>query len=538
MKKIFLAFFILVLIIIYHPVIQAQVYDDIKFFYIESDKLIDMSTQPPFAGAVSRGTFKQVRINVLDVIADMRTADLNKDGITDIIIMDEDAKLIRVYMGDKGLLFKKKFKYNFAQLGNRFIGIADLDGNGKLDVAVENNTPGKPVSIFMGKGNGKLIKKHIPLAVTKDRLVQITYASITDINGDGDPDILVSDAGYNFFAFINQGNVKFTSNTFSIDKSYGFTAGDFDGDNWADLYSYELFANTIIYYKGNGDGSFIKKHSHPVEDTGGSCDLYAAYINKDKNLDVLGQGNLSGDRKNWVYMGKGNGKLTKKKYLPGDGYIKNGAVLTDISGNNKTDLAAAESDGIYYYTGTGTGKFNSPLVLGNGLDFADGGYGDLYIQCGDFNKDGKIDIVGNNKFTTLSNLIFFLNGLTPAKLKISKLKTSTLELQGNKIYFKGSVNYSGSNCVFKYLSKENNPFKSAYLQFRVKIDLAPKYNDMYVTYYVTGRFLNNLNPNAGIINFDLELSSPVTVISGTPPPVTMQYFSLYDFNLVRSNLIE
>jgi len=538
MKKIFLVSFILCLTSIYNPIIQAQVHDDIRVFYVETDDPYEKTVFPLIDGAVSQGIFKQVRINILDVIDDMRTADLNKDGITDIIIMDEDAKLIRVYMGDKSLSFNKKFKYNFAQLGNRFIGVADFDGNGKLDIAVENSTANKPVSIFRGKGNGRLIKKHIPLAVTKDRSVQITYGAITDINGDGDPDILVLDASYNFFAFINQGKAKFTSNNFNVYRSYGFTAGDFDGDNLADIYSYELLADKIIYYKGNGDGSFIKKHSYQVEDTSGCCDLYAAYINKDNKLDMLGQGNAYGDRKNWVYLGKGNGKLVKKKTLPGDGSMRYGAVLTDINGNNKTDLAAAETNGIWYYTGKGTGKFNAPLVLGNGLDFADGGYGDLYVQCGDFNKDGKIDIVGNHKTTTTSNLILFLNGKSPADLNISNLTTTRLELQGGTIYFNGSVNYTGTDCIFKYLSGESSPFKSAYLQFKVKIDLWYPFNDMYVTYYVTGSFLNDLNPNAGIIYFTLELPSPVTVISGTPPPVTREYFSVYDFNLVRSNLIE
>jgi len=236
-------------------------------------------------------------------------------------------------------------------------------------------------------------------------------------------------------------------------------------------------------------------------------------------------------------LGKGNGKLVKKKYLPGTGYMQYGAVLTDISGNNKTDLVEAEPNGMYYYTGKGTGKFNAPLVLGNGLDFADGSYGDMYVQTGDFNKDGKIDIVGNHKTTSISNLILFMNGHTPAELKISDLKTDNLELQTNQINFKGSVNYTGSNCLFKYLSGENTPYKSAYLQFKIKIDLWYPLNDAYITYTVTGSFLNNLNPNAGIINFDLMLPSPVAVYGGTVP-VTLEYFSLYDFNLVRSNVIE
>jgi hypothetical protein len=180
MKKIFFVFFILSLISIYNPFIQAQVYDDIKVFFVESDGPDEKTVLPFFDEAVSKGIFRQMRINVLDVIDDMRTADLNKDGITDIIIMDEDAKLIRVYIGDKSLSFKKNFKYNFAQLGNHFIGTADFDGNGKLDIAVENSTSNKPVFIFWGKGNGRLLNKSTPLSTKKDRYSQITYGSITD----------------------------------------------------------------------------------------------------------------------------------------------------------------------------------------------------------------------------------------------------------------------------------------------------------------------------------------------------------------------
>jgi len=55
---------------------------------------------------------------------------------------------------------------------------------------------------------------------------------------------------------------------------------------------------------------------------------------------------------------------------------------------------------------------------------------------------------------------------------------------------------------------------------------------------VTGSFLDGLNPDSGTIAFNLQLPSPVTVISGTPPDLSLLSFYLYDFNLVRSNSLQ
>jgi len=259
--------------------LAAQTRDDIQAVW-ETSRQPSRSTpgadrrSASIAGAAA--AFRQVRVNTSDLITDMRAVDLNKDGIMDIAILDNQNKRVLVYLGDKALAFSKKYKYGFANAGYYFVAVADFDKSGKPDLAVENVTTTKPVSIFFGKGNGL-------------------------------PDILVQDFTNQLFSFLNQGKKKFSAKNFKPGVGLGFAGGD-------------------------------------------------------------------------------------------------------------------------------------------------------------------------------------------------------------------------------------DPRKSTFLQFLVKIDLPV--NDIYVTYSVTGSFLDGLNPDSGTITFNLQLPSPVTVISGTPPDLSLLNFYLYDFNLVRSNSLQ
>jgi len=540
MAKLFPALFLVISSGLGPGPLAAQARDEVKVAFEKSDRPAHSAHIMSPRSTVLNGaaaTFRQARVNISDLIADMRTVDLNKDGITDIVILDKQNKRILVYLGDRALAFKKKYSYGFGKAGGRFVAVADYDKSGKPDLAVENVTTTKPVSIFFGKGNGQLVPSPLNLTSSASVFGGLKFGSAADLDGNGLPDILAQDFTNQLYAFLNQGKKKFSAKNFKPGVGLGFAAGDFNGDKKDDCFIYDMRDHKVYFFKGLGNGTFLKMNGYKVEDSFTSCDIYAADFNKDRKLDLLGQGKGFGATgNNWVYMGRGNGTLGSKKFLPGTGSLANGVAVADLDGDKLLDLAAAETGGIWLYSGKGTGRFGTASVLGEGLSFAARDDGVQGVGWGDFNKDGKPDIVGSNPQGLFYNLIFFLGGQAPASLQISNLSVTQLEHTSNQILFAGSFGYTGTNCVFKYLAGESNPRKSAYLVFEIKIDLPV--NDVYVTYFVTGSFLNGINPDSGTIAFNFALPSPVTVISGTLPSVYLLEFYLRDFNLIKSNELQ
>lgn len=491
-----------------------------------------LSSQFPLPDGAAM-TFRQVRINIPDLVADLRAVDLNKDRLTDIVLLDKQNKCLKVYLGDASLSFRKRYKYGFSKAGGRILAVADLDGSGKPDVAVENVTTTKPVSIFFGRGDGRLIGSPLHLASSAAVFGSLRYGSAADLDGNGLPDILVQDLADQLFSFLNLGNKKFAAKDFKPGVGQGFAAADFDGDKKADCFIYDKWSHKVYFFKGLGDGTFLKRSGYGVENLN-ACDLYAADLNRDRKMDLVGQGGFGGSGRNWAFPGRGNGTLGAKKLLPGKGWLADGVAIVDLNGDGIPDLAAAETGGLWVYAGKGTGAFGPASILGEGLSFATSEVGAQGVGWGHFNRDGKPDLVGANTKGTFYNLVVFQAGLAPATLTLSNLAVTTLVHTTDRINFVGRFDYAGTNCVFKYLAGESHPGKSAYLTFGVKIDLPYGMSDIYVTYMVTGAFLEGLNPDAGTIVFNLDLPSPVSV-SGFIPEVSLFSFRLVDFNLVRSN---
>jgi hypothetical protein len=483
-------------------------------------------------------TFRQVRINVPDLIADMRAVDLNQDGLTDIVLLDKQNKCLKVYLGDATLTFAKRYKYGFSQAGGRILAVADFDGSGKPDVAVENVTTTKPVSIFFGRGDGRLIGSPLHLASGTAVFGGLRYGASADLDGNGRPDILIQDFTDQLFSFLNVGKKKFTAKNFKPGVGLGFAAADFDGDKKADCFIYDKWGHKIYFFKGLGDGTFLKRSGYGVEDSFTSCDLYAADLNRDRKMDLVGQGKgFGGSGRNWAFPGRGNGTLGARKLLPGLGTLASGVAIADLNGDGIPDLAAAETSGLWVYAGKGNGTFGPASILGEGLSFWTSESGAQGVGWGHFDGDRRPDLVGANPNGTFHNLVVFRGGLPPATLTLSNLAVTTFVHSTDRIAFAGSFDYAGANCVFKYLAGESHPGKSAYLTFGVKIDLPYGMPDIYVTYMVTGAFLEGLNPDAGTIVFTLDLPSPVSV-SGFIPEVSLYSFRLVDFNLVRSNSLQ
>jgi hypothetical protein len=116
-------------------------------------------------------------------------ADLNGDGIPDFAAADEAVNNagsnVTVFESSLGGYVKKKYSYGDEP---RLIVAADINQDGKLDLVTENEFNGT-VDLFMNSGNGAF---RSPI-VLPDGGITAASVAVGDLNGDGKPDIVVTD---------------------------------------------------------------------------------------------------------------------------------------------------------------------------------------------------------------------------------------------------------------------------------------------------------------------------------------------------------
>lgn len=514
---------------------------------------IDTVPQIDIKQTAKKMKFGQLRKHFPGYINDIIAADFNGDGYDDIAIVDYEDNIL-VFKGDKNTTFKQVFKREFTEAGTNFAPAADYNNDGKLDMAVSNSSDTKHISVFLGKGNGKFKRRprSVPIREDYDAFApRIRYMQNFNFDGDKRIDIIAFRDKGDFMVFKNRGRGKFNVSIHQTGRVFCFAmaAGDFNGDNLDDCFVYHFTSGDICFYQNNGDGTFTRVYRMEIDGT--SHNLYSADLNNDGKPDYISDGYwvFSGFQSDWArahtMLGKGNGTLIKKKNFPDEGRLTYGATFNDFNGDNKLDIAAAQYSGINVYPGRGTGKFKKPIILGNGLHITPKGnvVWKNNIASGDFNGDGKVDIIGAQFFRVNtsydSNLMVFFNGGKASSLKISDLLIETLQynLTSNTILFKGSFNYSGNNIELRYDQNLQSPMDSAFMEFKVALESSSDSKTEYsAVYYATGEFLSKPGSYSGKIDFNFELQISKT-LTNYPQEINLSDFSLYDYNLVRSNVL-
>jgi hypothetical protein len=356
--------------------------------------------------------------------------DLNGDGKPDLVHVNHDSNSVSVYLAKGSGAFKDAVDYPTGA-GPRGLVLGDVDGNGKVDLVVTNsgdnsisvlrgngdgtfaamiktttgtdprgvalgdfNNDGKldavvanwaanSVSLLVGMGNGNFQPKVDYTAHTNPSSVVVR-----DFNGDGKPDVAVANySDSNITVFLNSGGafaagVTYLSGVYPV----GIIAADFNGDSKVDLVTANHNGNSISLLLGGGNGTFQTPTSFAA---GNSPDgLVAADLNADGKLDVALANYKDGTVS--VLMGSGTGMFAAKvDYLVGSG--PQSVAAADFNGDGKADLAVANyfSSDISVLVNSGGGAFPQR----KGYDW--GGRIPSTVGFGDFNHDGKIDVVAS-----------------------------------------------------------------------------------------------------------------------------------------------
>ncbi|MFB6273688.1 MAG: FG-GAP-like repeat-containing protein [Salinibacter sp.] len=243
--------------------------------------------------------------------------------------------------------------------------IGDVNEDGNLDILITGNagTPTDMVptaTLYLGDGQGGFSEANADLTG-----VRLSAASIADVDGNGvqDPLIIGLDANGNPTAtlYLGNGSGGFSEAGGGLTGVYqGATSiADVDGDGNPDLLitgQDENFDPTATLYLGDGQGGFSEAGAGLTGTQDGSTSI--ADVDGDGNPDLLITGqDESRDPTATLYLGDGQGGVSEA-----------GAGLTGVS-DGSTSIADVDGDGNQDLLITGedaNGNLTSTLYLGNG----------------------------------------------------------------------------------------------------------------------------------------------------------------------------
>jgi hypothetical protein len=317
-------------------------------------------------------SFTQGRGDGLLAPGAVTTADLNGDGIPDLVVLNSGGNSVLVYLGLHGGSFAAARQF-FVGTNPVGLTIQDLNGDGVPDLVVADQGS-NDVTILLGQGRGAFWTLTPGPRLNAGGIGPVATA-VADLNGDGIPDLLVSNSGSGtvtelmgrgggFFndtapAVLNVGpnpGQVFAGNfngaagpeVVTVPAGTSAVAGDFNGDGFLDLVEADNADGVVSLLLGGPNGLTLAASAElgadarptalaVASDSNGKLQLFVAHEGEESVLSIgfsleFGAANhLRGDDQ--------RGQFTDILPLEGGTF---GVVVTLLTGAPGVGLAEAD----------------------------------------------------------------------------------------------------------------------------------------------------------------------------------------------------
>ncbi len=297
----------------------------------------------------------------------IKARDLNRDGLTDIVVGATFQTQSRLYFGTGGSAFREATSTHLPQMAASIgdLDIGDVDSDGDLDLVLADWGPGNNMSnqggrtkLWLNDGTGRFTDA--TATQMPDIPVRFSWElEFVDTDNDYDLDVVVSckrcPGGY---LFRNDGKGAFTDVPGGLPQytnNYEYEAMDLDGDGFLDLVT--MNDGEILKEQGSnrqehvlrndGKGRFRDATAQwwPPSENIGEDDNMVAFLDFDSDGDAdFVIGSLSGPDRLLINDGKGRLTVASDVFKGADTPGTLGLALADLDGDRRMDVVQAQGE--------------------------------------------------------------------------------------------------------------------------------------------------------------------------------------------------
>ncbi len=366
-----------------------------------------------------------------DLASGLVTADLRSNGHLDLLAIDPNNGIDVFLANDDGTFVPPTSAVAISSPGNSAAEVVgDVNHDGKPDLVVASNNSGDGVYVLIGNGDGTFQAPVFYQQGSNSGAMAVAIGELTK-NSHGD---VIMGTGNGAYVYLNNGDGTFKTPPALYGPSWinSIQVVDVNGDKKNDLVVSSYSSSAVWFMPGNGKGGFGAATSFNTN--GQPNNVVVADFNGDKQLDFA----TSNSQGEWVPVAFGNGDGTFRS-SQGYGYswsnTINAIATADVNGDGFPDIVTAsggDGSGITVQLGSSHGALGAATTIAVGPCGNANRNAVTYVALGDVTGDGHTDVVTvstNAGGGCVNNEVGVLAGNGKGKFKKPKFYSTGVTVQ-------------------------------------------------------------------------------------------------------------
>lgn len=456
-------------------------------------------------------------------------ADLNLDGRPEVIVVNNTTNNVSVFpnAATQGILDGTSLgtRVDFST-GNSPVGVAagDLDGDGKLDLVVANNSS-NTVSVYRNLSTGNINSAMFGARVDFTVAATPFDVAIADIDLDGRPDIATANLGTSSLSVLRNTSITgaITASSFASKVDFTSASGtnsikiwDIDGDNKPEVIVGVASGGISVYKNASTPGAFVAASlATKVDFSTVAINGFAiGDIDSDGKPDIaVASTGTSATTMSLFRNTATPGAITAASFAAKVDITVStnpNVAMSDVDGDGKLDMVVSSRQGnsvrVYKNAANNTVGATTfpafvtlPTVTGPG-----------FALPADLDNDGKPDIISVNNTSTTTNTISVIRNsiiAAPPSVQPADINFTNVTAEGMTVGFTAA---SGADGYLALMSPTQSP----------NVDPVDA-----ITYNLNDLLGNPTTSDVRVAYVGTNTSFTVEAL----PPSTRMYFAIYAY---------